>query len=77
MTKDEHEQALEKIEALMDKDPPVGSAEARQLKSLAIEVEKYEEGHFPIDPPTPQELAEFRADQMDIKEPLAKEWVVV
>ena len=73
MTKDEYKQALEKIEALIDKDPPAGSTEGKQIKALAIEAEKYEEDHFPIDPPSPQDLAEFRADQMDIKEAPTKE----
>ena len=73
MTKDEYDKAIEEIEALIDKDPLAGSAELKRLETLAIHAEKYEEDHFPIDLPSPQDLAEFRADQMDVKEAPTKE----
>lgn len=69
MTKDEHEQALKKIEALIDIDPAESSPEAKELEALAIEVERYEEEHFPIGSPTPKEMADFRADQMNLGQP--------
>ncbi|MFP4533511.1 MAG: hypothetical protein ACLFNS_12590 [Desulfobacterales bacterium] len=48
-TEAEYETALERIEVLMGAAP--GSPEADELMRLAAMVEKYEDIHYPIDPP--------------------------
>lgn len=63
----EHEQALARLVALMDADPPEGSQEADELDVLALLIEQYEQVHFPMDPPDPIEAIEFRMDQMGLK----------
>jgi len=34
---------------------------------LSILIEKYEEEHYPIEPPNPIEAIKFRMEQMDVK----------
>ncbi|MDZ7831605.1 MAG: hypothetical protein U5L07_07620 [Desulfobacterales bacterium] len=48
-TEAEYETALARIEVLMDSE--AGSPEADELMRLAEMVEKYEDIHYPIDPP--------------------------
>ena len=60
-TEKEYEEALARIDALMDADP--GSIQEEELELLALLVEKYEEEHFPIDPPDPVEAILFRMEQ--------------
>ena len=61
MTEAEYEQALARIEALMDARPR--SPELDELKRLCALVEAYEDEHCPIDKPSPADAAEFRAEQ--------------
>jgi len=44
-------------------DADLGSIQEEELELLALLVEKYEEEHFPIDPPDPVEAILFRMDQ--------------
>jgi len=60
-TEEEYEEALARVEALMDAAP--GSAQEEELELLALLVEKYEEDHFPIDTPDPVEAIKFRMEQ--------------
>jgi len=60
-TEKEYEEALARIEALMDAAP--GSAQEEELELISLLVEKFEEEHFPIDPPDPVEAILFRMDQ--------------
>jgi len=61
MTEAEYEQALARIEALMDARPR--SPELGELKRLCALVETYENEHYPIPAPSPDDAAEFRAEQ--------------
>jgi HTH-type transcriptional regulator/antitoxin HigA len=61
MTEAEYEQALARIEALMDARPR--SPELDELKRLCALVEIYEQQHYPIDEPSPADAATFRAEQ--------------
>lgn len=63
-TETEYEQALARLEELMDAVP--GSPEEEELEVLAILVEKYEEEHFPIDLPDPIEAIQFRMEQQNL-----------
>ena len=60
-TEADHKAALARIDALMDAE--IGSPEVDELSVLADLVEAYEAKHFPIDLPTPEEAALFRAEQ--------------
>ncbi|WP_133510305.1 ImmA/IrrE family metallo-endopeptidase [Candidatus Thiosymbion oneisti] len=65
-TDQEHQQALERLMQLMDKDPVAGTAEADELDLLALLVEHYERERYPIEPPDPVEAIQFRMDQMGL-----------
>jgi HTH-type transcriptional regulator / antitoxin HigA len=57
----EYNEALLQIEQLLD---AKSKRELEMLQSLVEIVEMYEEEHFPIDPPDPNELMKFRMDQL-------------
>ena len=63
----EHEQASARLLELMDTNPADGSAEADELELLALVIERFESGHYPMDPPDPIEAIKFRMDQMGLK----------
>lgn len=54
---------LKAIEQLIDIHPPEDSPEGKDLDLLGMLVEQYEEIHYPMKEPTPEEMAEFRRDQ--------------
>lgn len=64
----ELEEALERIDALMDTDPSQESDEGRELELLAMLVEKYEATAFPIAKPSPLEAIRFRMEQAGLKQ---------
>jgi HTH-type transcriptional regulator/antitoxin HigA len=61
----EHKAALAKVEALMDAEP--GSAREEELELWGTLVEKYEDEHFPIEPPDPIDAILFRMDQQGLR----------
>lgn len=63
----DHAQALERLDALMDMDPAEGSAENDELEVLALLIERYEEEVFPMDMPSPVDAIRFRMDQQGLK----------
>lgn len=60
-TEAEYERVLKRIDELMDAE--VGTPAGDELVRLADMVEEYEEEHYPINPPDPVALAEFRKEQ--------------
>jgi HTH-type transcriptional regulator/antitoxin HigA len=66
-TEQEYQNALERIGELMKADPAEGTRAADELELLALLVERYEEEHFPIDPPDPIDAIRFRMDQMGLR----------
>lgn len=58
--------ALERLSILMDSDS--NTPEGEELKSLADEIEKYEEIHYPIQEPSTRDLFDFRMDQLGLLE---------
>ena len=58
-TPEEHRAALAQIDQLMD--AAEGSPEATELEVLAILVERYERGAFPIEVPSPIPETSIRA----------------
>lgn len=62
-TEEQYKLSLDLLQRLVACNLPPGSKESEVLEELAKVVEAYEKEHFPIDPPTPEEVAEFKADQ--------------
>lgn len=60
-TEGDHEAALARVDELMD--ARLGTPEGDELELLVTLVELYEEGTFPIDPPTPVDAIRFRMEQ--------------
>ena len=60
------ENALFRLEALMDAKP--GTAEMDELELLTALVEMYEERHYPLSPPGPIEAIKFRMDQLGLSQ---------
>jgi len=60
-TETDYLNALSMAEALMDVLP--GSGEEKMLKLLVEDIIEYEEIHYPIEPPDPDEAIKFRMEQ--------------
>jgi HTH-type transcriptional regulator / antitoxin HigA len=58
-----HAAALEEIRKLMDCNPAPESPLGQYLKALATVVEEYEKVRWPMEKPTSEEMAAFRAEQ--------------
>ena len=56
-TEKQYETALAKAYKLVQLDLRVGSAEADELESLTMLIERYEAKHYPIPPPSMHPLA--------------------
>ena len=65
-TETDYEQALIRIDELMDAD--AGTPEADELELLATLVEMYEDAHYPIDMPDPVDAIRFRMEQAGLKQ---------
>jgi len=63
-TKADYENALRRIDALMDSEP--GTEAGDELDVLATLVESYERDHFPIESPDPVTAITFRMEQMGL-----------
>ncbi len=62
-----YEAALQRIDTLMDGDPAPASAKGEELELLSLLVEHYEDGHYPMDLPSPVEAIRFRMEQQGLK----------
>lgn len=60
-TEEEYNEALKRIDALFD--APLGSPEAKEADVLALLINQYEEEHFPIDEPDPEEYRKIREEE--------------
>lgn len=63
---DTYEWYMTEIAELMGKDT-LSEREGCWLEEMSFEVCRYEEHHYPMDPPTPEEAAEFRREQENKK----------
>ena len=63
-TEAEYEQALARIEALMDAAP--GTPEMDELEVLSVLVEKYEDERYPVAMPDPIVAIRFRMEQQGL-----------
>lgn len=57
----EYEEALAEMESIWEALPD--TPEGRRLDELLDEIEEWEEIHYPIGEPTPEELRKFRQEQ--------------
>lgn len=65
-SKREYEQAMERIDELMDLNPSSKSEGGKELKLLLLLVERYEDEHFPIGLPDPVEAIKIRMEDMGL-----------
>ena len=65
-TKDEYEQALNRLDEIFDAKPNTPQGDEFELLSLLID--HYEQEHYAIDLPHPVEAIKFRMDQMGLKQ---------
>jgi HTH-type transcriptional regulator/antitoxin HigA len=65
-TDKDYEEALERVEFLMD--AREGTTEFDELEVLSILIENYEAKHFSIDIPDPIEAIKFRMEQEGLKQ---------
>ena len=61
----EYELALERLNELFDSKPD--TPEGNEAEILALIIGKYEDEHYPIDPPDPIEAIKFHMDQMNLE----------
>ena len=61
-TEDDYNQALKRLDEIFH--APIDSKEGDEAELLSILIEKYEDDHYPIEPPDPIEAIKFRMEQM-------------
>jgi len=67
-TETDYDIALERIDALMDSNPEIGSPDGDELEVLVMLVEKYEEKNWVISTPDPIEAIKYRMEEMGLKQ---------
>lgn len=63
---EELKRTIARISELMNSKPRAGTSQADELASLAAIVERYEDIHYPVDPPALDEAIRFRIEQMKL-----------
>lgn len=63
----DYNNALVRIEELIDLDPEKGSALFDEIEVLSLLISKYEDEYYPIEMPDPVEAIKFRMEQMGLK----------
>ncbi len=64
----DYDAALERIDALMELNPELGTNESDELEVLVMLIEKYEEKEWAIAEPDPIEAIKVRMEQMHLKQ---------
>lgn len=64
--RDEHEEALREVEALMTSDPAPDSEEGARLELLALLISAYESEHFRVANPSAIDAIQFRMEQLGL-----------
>jgi len=67
-TEKEYDEALDRVDELMELDPEMGSEESDELEILVMLIEKYEEKYWAISEPDPVEAIKIRMEQMHLKQ---------
>ncbi|MCG3706302.1 DNA-binding protein [Aliarcobacter butzleri] len=64
----EYDEALNRIDELMELNPELGTKESDELEILVLLVEKYEEINWNISTPDPIEAIKYRMEEMNLKQ---------
>lgn len=64
----DYDNALDRVDVLMELNPALGTVESDELEVLALLVEKYEEKAWSISEPDPIEAIKVRMEQMHLKQ---------
>ena len=64
----DYDDALDRVDYLMDLDPEMGTKESDELEVLALLIEKYEEKAWAISEPDPIEAIKIRMEEMQLKQ---------
>ena len=64
----EYDEALDRIDTLMELNPDINSELSNELEILVMLIEKYEEKHWAISEPDPVEAIKVRMQQMHLKQ---------
>jgi HTH-type transcriptional regulator/antitoxin HigA len=67
-TEKEYDEALDRVDELMELDPEMGSEQSDELEILVMLIEKYEEKYWAISEPDPVEAIKIRMEQMHLKQ---------
>ncbi len=65
---EEYQQALHRIDELLELDPKQGSSLSDELDILVLVVEKYEEEFWKIEDPDPIEAIKYRMKELGLKQ---------
>ncbi len=64
----DYDNALDRVDELMDLNPEMGTSESDELEVLALLIEKYEEEAWSISEPDPIEAIKIRMEEMNLKQ---------
>jgi HTH-type transcriptional regulator/antitoxin HigA len=64
----EYDEALSRVDELMELNPKLGTQESDELEILALLIEKYEEQNWAIEIPDPIEAIKYRMEEMQLKQ---------
>jgi len=64
----EYDEALARVDELMDLNPEMGTNESNELEVLVLLIEKYEESNWAIAIPDPIEAIKYRMEEMNLKQ---------
>ena len=67
-TEQSYDEALDRVDVLMDLDPKIESEQSDELEILVMLIEKYEEKFWKIEEPDPIEAIKVRMEQMHLKQ---------
>jgi len=67
-TEQAYDEALDRVDVLMDLNPKMGSEQSDELEILVMLIEKYEEKFWKIEEPDPIEAIKVRMEQMHLKQ---------
>ncbi|MBD3376235.1 transcriptional regulator [candidate division KSB1 bacterium] len=62
-TDTEYRQALKRADKLIDVDPEPGTPQADELEQLVDLIVRWEDEHYPLESPDPEEAVKFRNEQ--------------
>lgn len=67
-TEMDYENALKRVDVLMEMNPEVGTPQSDELEILALLIEKYEEKNWAIATPDPIEAIKYRMEELGLKQ---------